>query len=60
MLIAKSVKSVSGKVVVFVSDERGRNSVSVFERHAKEPVALYEPVSQKESINLTNKLSLMI
>lgn len=60
MLVAKSVKSVSGKVVVFVNDERGRNSVSVFERHKPEAVVSYEALNRKESIDLTNKLSMVV
>lgn len=59
MTVAKSVKSVSGKIVVFVNDERGRNTVSVFERNRPEPVMLIDTIGQKESIALTNKLSMV-
>lgn len=59
MTVAKSVKSVSGKTVVFVNDERGRSTVSVFERNQPEPVLIVESIGQQESITLTHKLSLV-
>jgi hypothetical protein len=59
MIVAKSVKSASGKVVVFVNDERGRNSVSVFEKNCSDPVLKIEEIDRGQSLNLINKLSMV-
>lgn len=61
MLVAKSVKSVSGKVVLFVNDERGQNSVFIYEKNRPDPIAQYDQhLGRKESIEMVNRLSMTV
>jgi hypothetical protein len=58
MTIAKSIKSASGKTIVFRKDENGKNVVSVFEPHAREPMTEIEAGTQQQSLALAAKLAM--